>query len=350
MDTDLGQGEKSNLPGFEGAEKLLEIWFKPGPGPKCEKPGLFQVSRDDWVAMLKLVRCEIIGFTSNGELDSYLLSESSMFVSPYRLVLKTCGTTTLLLCLEKLIQISQSVGLSVVDQFFYSRKSFMFPEYQKFPHTNWDDEVKFIEKKFSGGSAYVVGKTNGDHWYCYLWEEGRSQEVKSEMGTDTDYTLEVLMNELDPDSAALHFTKKTAFDPDGKAIVTKQLAALYEGIKIDDFMFDPCGYSCNALMAKGHHYFDVHVTPENHCSYASFETNIPPNKEQNYVQLVSKVVAIFKPKKFTVILFAEKAEFEDETLTPFPSQLVAENARYKRQDRIIYEFEHYDLAFYHYST
>lgn len=229
----------------------------------------------------------------------------------------------------------------------------MFPEHQKFPHTNWDDEVKFIEQKFNGGSAYVVGKTNGNHWYCYLWEEGRCEEIKSEMGTDKDYTLEILMTHLHAETSDTFFTKTTGFDNDGKAKVTKALAALYEDVTIDDFMFDPCGYSCNGITTKGHHYFDVHVTPENHCSYASFETNIPPTDKQTYTQLVSKVIAIFKPSKFTVTLFAEKVDFDEETITPFPSYIVGTHGHvegYKRQDRIHYEFEHYDLAFYHYSA
>lgn len=76
-------GEKLPSPGFEGAEKLLEVWFKPAAGvPKVERPGLFKVSREDWVEMLKLVRCEIIGFASNGELDSYLLRYFPLSIIP----------------------------------------------------------------------------------------------------------------------------------------------------------------------------------------------------------------------------------------------------------------------------
>jgi len=337
--------------GFEGAEKLLEIWFKPTDS-NSDKPGLFQVPRSQWEEMLTLVKCTIIGFASNGYLDSYLLSESSMFVSPFRLVLKTCGTTTLLLCLDKLVEISRSVGLSVVDQFFYTRKSFMYPERQKFPHTNWDDEVKHIEKNFPNGSAYIVGKTNGNHWYCYLWGEGHANRIH-ECTESKDYTLEILMTQLHPDNERL-FSRESGYTSEGKAIITEKLQSLYEDIQIDDFMFDPCGYSCNAIHpTKGCNYFTVHVTPENHCSYASFETNIAPSNKCSHKQLVLKVLDVFRPSKFTVTLFAEKELFDDEVINELPYQDIGTGFQvegFKVVDRIMYEFEHYDLAFYHFAS
>ena len=71
-----------------------------------------------------------------------LYSESSMFVSPYRFMIKTCGTTTLLNAVPKILEIAkQYCGLETISAFFYSRKCFMFPDRQERPHKSWDDEV-----------------------------------------------------------------------------------------------------------------------------------------------------------------------------------------------------------------
>ena len=39
----------------------------------------------------------------NGQVDAYVLSESSMFISQRRFILKTCGTTTPLECIRDLL-------------------------------------------------------------------------------------------------------------------------------------------------------------------------------------------------------------------------------------------------------
>jgi S-adenosylmethionine decarboxylase len=62
----------SDLPNpgfFEGAEKLLEIWFAPGPGTRS----LREIGRADLEDMLRLVKCEIVGVMSNDHCDSYVL-------------------------------------------------------------------------------------------------------------------------------------------------------------------------------------------------------------------------------------------------------------------------------------
>ena len=65
---------------FEGAEKLLEIWFAPSPAhlPDAStapdgKAGLRRVPRAVWEEMLDIVRCKILSVVEGCEMDAYLL-------------------------------------------------------------------------------------------------------------------------------------------------------------------------------------------------------------------------------------------------------------------------------------
>ena len=92
--------------------------------------------------MLDLVNCQVLSIVSSEDVDAYLLSESSMFVWPHKLILKTCGTTTLLSGLPRILEIaalfagfpksaapSGGVGIAAAPyRVFYSRKNFLFPD------------------------------------------------------------------------------------------------------------------------------------------------------------------------------------------------------------------------------
>lgn len=69
------------------------------------------------------------------------------------------------------------------------------------------------------------------------------------------------------------------------------LRSLFPSSLIDDYLFDPCGYSMNGLDNSG--FYTIHVTPEKESSYASFETNIMSTDTDN---LIRSVLTIFKPK------------------------------------------------------
>lgn len=322
-------------------------------------------------------------------------SESSMFIFPHKLILKTCGTTTLLLGLERLLRLSRwgiygikdavlssspksksnnnptstsynqeaslscltkqtsshssgngnpssilgedfrSLG-SIAQRIFYSRKSFMFPERQKGPHRDWMLEVGVLDGFFKNGSAYTVGKMNGDHWLLYMscpmdcnsekslgmMEIERPLKLPSiEKKLDQDQTLEILMTHLSVGSCnRFYFPPPTEvmgekINLDGSlthptSIITESkdqgeetmdrghrlgfnlskqvgLESLFQNTLLDAFAFDPCGYSANAIVPKSNEefvkekgfensegYWTVHVTPEEDSSYASFETNI----------------------------------------------------------------------------
>ena len=143
--------EKVSLSGFEGPEKLLEIWFDSKQlknvedASNDEKRGLRLVPLQVWKEMLDIVKCQVLSTIENRHINSYLLSESSMFVFDYRLTLKTCGTTRLLLAVEKILEIARECcQLTEIEAIFYSRKSFLFPELQQYPHGNWGAEVSII--------------------------------------------------------------------------------------------------------------------------------------------------------------------------------------------------------------
>jgi len=231
---------------FEGPEKLLEVWFSPSASALqgCSEPtGLKAVPADIWKSMLDLVNCKVLSIVESEDVDAYLLSESSMFVFPHKLILKTCGTTTLLCGLPRILEIATlfggfsrstappSRGIAVAAapyRVFYSRKNYLFPDRQQGPHRSWRDEVHALDKLFVGGSAYMIGKMNGEHWYLYLTEPytmltpPASPQSMESPGTETkmldlpsslvvdrgskvcegeDETLEVLMTDLDEENA-----------------------------------------------------------------------------------------------------------------------------------------------------
>jgi len=407
---DANPEQQVSLLGFEGPEKLIEVWFKP-PQEQIDEfnkedgvestrgLGLRSVKKEVWDDMLTVVRAQILSITNNDYQDAYLLSESSMFVSPYRFMIKTCGTTTLLNAVPKILDIAkQYCGLETISAFFYSRKCFMFPDRQERPHGSWDSEVDFLEKIFPESkfntSAYVVGKLNRDHWNLYMatpYEEevlhytdaiselpqeqfeqkiqtilekkgsqSNKLKVDREGISEDDFTLEILMSGLDQKKMVSFWRteeeKREVMEIEERGEVYEKgktedrvyeetgLKSVFPHAQVDHYVFNPCGYSSNALL--GEHYYSVHVTPEDICSYASFECNLPLgnplNQYKSYNEMISKVLNLFNPKQFVITLFTRKPEG---TLGHI-RDLIPQNIKgYQRMDKIIYDLNKWDLAF-----
>jgi len=281
--------------GFEGPEKRLEVDFK----KNLDRPdGLRSFNKDQWQEMLNFSSCTIISQTSNEYFDSYVLSESSLFVYPYKIMIKTCGTTTLLKIIPKLLEYAQSCDLEV-ELVMYSRKNFLFPDQQQFPHTGWRVELEYLGNFFEGNS-YILGPLTNDHWYLYLADYSDNTVKES----SKEQTLEIMMHHLDRNAAYNFYRQEGTGDRDKFPGV----AELISGQETDEFNFTPCGYSMNGLCDQV--YSTIHVTPEPQCSYASFETNL---SLPSYRSLISHVFDIFQPGTVTLTLFSEKAN-------PMPAQ------------------------------
>lgn len=226
---------------FEGTEKLMEIWFDEDSALDS-KADLRLIPRKAWESMLSLVKCEIISFKKNEHLDAYVLSESSMFVSKNRIILKTCGSTAPLSCLEALLYlVKQFTSYEEVLDVFYSRKNFLRPELQPKPHTSFDDEVEYLDNFFENGAAYCMGRVNRDCWFLFTLnpaESGRLIEVP-------DQTLELIMQNLDPKVMKL-FSREVCSSAK-EATAKSGIEKIMPNMTIDDYLFDPCGYSMNGL-------------------------------------------------------------------------------------------------------
>jgi len=298
--------------GFEGPEKRLEVHFKPINTKKRNSTnlnnnnsynndnntnnnnnniGLRSISKDTWQSVLDYAKCTIISTTRNDYFDSYVLSESSLFVYTYKVVLKTCGTTTLLHSLSKMMEVAKDVDASV-ELVLYSRKNLSFPSKQQYPHTSFDDEVHFLNKLFDG-QGHVMGAMNKDHWNLYVADCRPPSAVER-----SNQTFEVMMHDLSPEVMEQFFYKE--------GVTVKEttkgsgIADLLPGSIIDDYQFEPCGYSMNGLLKEW--YWTIHVTPESHCSYVSFETNAPL---PSFSRLMRRVVELFQPGRVTVAILAD---------------------------------------------
>ncbi|XP_036621630.1 S-adenosylmethionine decarboxylase proenzyme isoform X3 [Petaurus breviceps papuanus] len=253
-----------------------------------------------------------------------------MFVSKRRFILKTCGTTLLLQALVPLLELAREYsGFDSIQSFFYSRKNFMKPSHQEYPHRNFQEEVEFLNEIFPNGAAYCMGRMNSDCWYLYTLDFPESRVINQ-----PDQTLEILMSELDPAVMDQFYMKDGVTANDVTRV--SGIRDLIPGSVIDATMFNPCGYSMNGMKSDGT-YWTIHITPEPEFSYVSFETNIG---QTSYDDLIRKVVEVFKPGKFVTTLFVNQSS---KCRTVFSSAQKIEG--FKRLDRQIAQFNDYNFVF-----
>lgn len=286
--------------GFEGYEKRLEVsFFEPGIFADPRGMGLRALSRAQLDEILTLAECTIVDSLSNDYLDSYVLSESSLFVYPHKFIIKTCGTTKLLLSIPALVKLADSLSLTV-KSVRYTRGSFIFPGAQSFPHRSFSEEVAVLDGYLAdlglNGSAYVMGSPDETRkWHVYSACANTMNQI------NPVYTLEMCMTGLDKDKASVFF--KTDASSAASMTVNSGIRKILPNSEICDFEFDPCGYSMNAI--EGDAESTIHVTPEDGFSYASFEAAGYDFDDMNLSKLIGRVLACFQPSDFSVALHSD---------------------------------------------
>ena len=260
---------------FEGSEKKIEMVV-------CDRINLMDQPQDFWAQMVAYAGAKILSQISNEECTAYLLSESSLFVWKDHITMITCGTTTLVKAVNFFI--SRFKAESILS-LIYERKNEYFPHFQT---TNFFSDVKYLKPTVKG-SSYRFGQPDEHHLMLFELEKNYAPSAD-------DVTFELLMYNLQGDA-------KEILNSPGHTIEQVrdllQFDTIFPGFETDDYLFQPRGYSLNAL--KGPLYYTVHVTPEETGSYVSFETNMDINETVKHQ--LSHILEIFQPESFDVIWF-----------------------------------------------
>ena len=254
---------------FEGSEKKLEIIFS------SKRPSLRSLPDKFWADVIKSCGARIISSSKLPLIHSYILSESSMFLWDHRLVLITCGQTTLL---KSLLKILKKISQDDIEIIFYQKKNELLPWAQK---SHFLNDIKHLEKHVEGQS-YQFGKLHDHHFLLFHSESDYKSDTK-------DNTLEILMY----DSAWIKDTS-----PKTMNLLKKKLESLLPHFEIQEHFFKPSGYSLNAV--RDEFYYTIHITPERPCFYTSFETNFKGASSHDFI---NKLFEIFKSRSSDMILF-----------------------------------------------
>lgn len=260
---------------FEGSEKKAEILVD------ATKLNLLEDVNDEfWAELVKCCHAQILSTISNNDCKAFLLSESSLFVWKDRMLILTCGETRLVKSVEFFLK---HFGSDAVHNLFYQRKNEYFAQAQP----SWfGDDIKLLSQYVSG-KAYRFGELDGHHNFVFHLDNDY-------IADENDKTYELLAYQISKEAS------KKLTEPNLTAQEIRdflQIDTLLPGFKIDDFVFEPYGYSLNAI--KDQFYLTIHVTPQAESSYISFESNL------NLVALAPQILDVLEPNSYDLMSFNE---------------------------------------------
>ncbi len=260
---------------FEGSEKKVEAVLKPG------QPSLRQLGRPFWAKMVAQANAEILSSIHNDHCDAYLLSESSLFVWDDRFLMLTCGTTTLVHAVTEFLDHFSQDSLAMLT---YQRKNEYQAQLQK---SCFGDDLASLAPHLQG-QAWRFGRLDGHH--NYLFHLDRPYQPNAD-----DATGELLMYHITGANADYLRSDRQTLEGIRRLFDWQHLLP---GFQLDDFLFQPFGYSMNGICDD--RYVTVHITPQEESSYVSFESNLP---QAQLVTIFNALLKVLQPQSYDLISF-----------------------------------------------
>jgi len=278
---------------FEGSEKKADIYID------ATKLSFLKDFDDDfWHNLVKQCGAKILSSIENEHCKAFLLSESSLFVWHNRLLIITCGLTQLIKSVEFLLL---HIDKQALEQVIYQRKNEYFAPAQ---FTSFGEDIHQLEQ-YCAGKAFRFGALDTHHNYIFHSEHNslkNLEKYKSSNNLAPNKTYEIVAYQICSD-ASEHLTTENLSNHNIRDYL--QLTTLLPDFIFDDFVFEPYGYSINAI--KGDDYFTIHVTPQADSSYVSFCSSL------NLISMAAKILAILKPRSFDLLSINENSFAEQVT-------------------------------------
>lgn len=258
---------------FEGSEKKAEVHID-----DAQLSLLDDFDDAFWATLVAHSRAKILSKIENDSCKAFLLSESSLFVWQDHFQILTCGETQTVNSVQFFIE---HVGKDKIKHVCYQRKNEYFSHSQP---SSFGDDIKRLQQLIPG-KAYRFGELDSHH--TFIFHQDNDYFVNKE-----DKTYEFLAYEISEQASQLLTTQGLS-----KSAIRKflHLDALLPECTIDDYVFDPYGYSLNAIVQDK--YLTIHITPQSGSSYVSFESNI------NLISHASRLIDILEPASVDVLSF-----------------------------------------------
>lgn len=270
---------------FHAPEKKLEIALAAG------SPPLRALGRGFWEGAAQAAGARVLSSVSNESVDAYLLSESSLFVYDHRAIMITCGGTSLV---AAVIAILRAVSVNTIASLIYERKAGLDLAREA---AAFEKDVAILERHVTGS---VVHFFDGEPGALHLFSAGAVPAADA-----TDTTLEILMHNLDSGVRG-HLASTVAGRPGQRIREALGFQQLFSGFTVDEHVFDPPGYSLNAI--RGGEYCTVHISPSEPGSYASLETNCAFGRSHLLPDdMIERVIEVFAPEFADAIYFCPHA-------------------------------------------